>query len=94
MSSKDNRIYREPAPDTLRTPAECGDLAEHSIHEYVKACGAYGNVNALPKVLEMLISKAALGIVHAASSDVSTTILLRTSLTAAAYEERLKRRAS
>ncbi|WP_063900363.1 hypothetical protein [Burkholderia multivorans] len=60
----------------------------------MKACGAYGNVDALPKVLEMLISKAALGIVTVSNSDTSTTILLRTILTAAEYEERRKRRAS
>ncbi|KWF30067.1 hypothetical protein AQ914_25840 [Burkholderia pseudomallei] len=60
----------------------------------MKACGAYGNADALPKVLEMLISKAALGIVTVSNSDTSTTILLRTILTAAEYEERRKRRAS
>ncbi|PJO71318.1 hypothetical protein CWD92_16295 [Burkholderia thailandensis] len=60
----------------------------------MKACGAYGNADALPKVLEMLISKAALGIVTVSNSDMSTTVLLRTILTAAEYEERRKRRAS
>ncbi|MDW9253121.1 hypothetical protein C7S16_6613 [Burkholderia thailandensis] len=94
MSAKDNRIYREPAQTSLRTPAECGALAEKAIGEYVKACGAYGNADALPKVLEMLISKAALGIVTVSNSDMSTTVLLRTILTAAEYEERRKRRAS
>ncbi|MDR8926432.1 hypothetical protein [Burkholderia multivorans] len=94
MSAKDNRIYREAPPTSLRTPAECGELAEKAIGEFVKACGAYGNVDALPKVLEMLISKAALGIVTVSNSDTSTTILLRTILTAAEYEERRKRRAS
>lgn len=79
---------------TLKTPQECGVLAEKLIGNYVKQCGAYGDLEALPKVLEMLISKCSLGIVHASSGEVATTVLLRTSLNTAAYADRLVRKAS
>lgn len=77
----------------LKTPQQCGELAERLIGDYVNECGAYGDIEALPKVLEMLISKAALGIVCVTNhAEPATTILLRTSLTAGAYAEMRKGR--
>lgn len=73
----------------LKTPQQCGELAERLIGKYVRECGAYGDVEALPKVLEMLISKAALGIVTVTNDvEPATTILLRTTLTAGEYAEK------
>ncbi|MBY4799935.1 hypothetical protein K6W78_07950 [Burkholderia cepacia] len=80
MDATNNRFYREP-PATLRSPAECGQLAEQAIGDYVKACGAFGNANAITKVLEMLISKAALGALTVSDPLVTQQILFRTMLT-------------
>ena len=78
----------------LKKPAECGEIAEKHIGEYVRECGAYGDPEAIRKVLEMLISTCALGIVTVADDDVAQKVLLRTCLTAAEYAERQKRKAS
>ncbi|KVG33831.1 hypothetical protein [Burkholderia diffusa] len=81
MDATNNRFYREPPPVTLLSPAECGRLAEQAIGEYVKACGAFGDVDAIPKVLEMLISKAALGAATVTDALATQQILFRTMLT-------------
>ncbi|RQS84371.1 hypothetical protein [Burkholderia seminalis] len=94
MSAKDNRFYREPPPATLLSPAACGALAEQAIGDYVKACGAFGDVDAIPKVLEMLISKAALGAVTVSDPLVTQQILFRTMLTVEAIAQQQTGRAS
>ncbi|RQZ08934.1 hypothetical protein DF105_01130 [Burkholderia stagnalis] len=81
MNTRDNRFYREPTPTSLKTPAECGALAEQLIGDYVKACGAFGDADAIPKVLEMLISKAALGAGTVTGALAAQEILFRTMLT-------------
>ncbi|PFH29096.1 hypothetical protein [Burkholderia sp. JKS000303] len=94
MSMKNNRFYREPRPASLLPPAACGELAEQAIGDYVKACGAFGDAAAIPKVLEMLISKAALGAVTVSDPLVTQQILFRTMLTIEALALQQPRRAS
>lgn len=62
----------------LKTPDECGELAEGLIVGYVNESGAYGDPDAIAKVLEMLISKAALGVTFTSSGERAQTILMRT----------------
>lgn len=76
----------------LKSPAQCGDLAEKLIADYVRDCGAYGNPNALAKVMEMLISKAALGIAMVGSEAISQQILDRTKRNVATFVEQKLRR--
>ncbi|WP_176114274.1 hypothetical protein [Burkholderia cepacia] len=77
---------------TLKSPAQCGDLAEKLIADYVRNCGAYGNPNALANVIEMLISKAALGIAMVGSEAIAQQILDRTKLNVATFADRNLRR--
>ncbi|WP_241301067.1 hypothetical protein [Burkholderia cenocepacia] len=77
---------------TLKSPAQCGDLAEKLIADYVRNCGAYGNPDALAKVMEMLISKAALGIAMVGSEAIAQQILTRTTHNVATFAERNLRR--
>lgn len=72
---------------TLKTPSECGDLAEKVIADYVRACGAYGNPAALANVIEMLISKAAIGIAMVGSEPLAQQILDRTKRNTARFAE-------
>ncbi|MDF3115844.1 hypothetical protein KPA94_20680 [Burkholderia semiarida] len=76
----------------LKSPAQCGDLAERLIADYVRDCGAYGNPNALANVMEMLISKAALGIAMVGSETIAQQILDRTKHNVATFAERTLRR--
>ncbi|SEU36348.1 hypothetical protein SAMN03159335_05429 [Burkholderia cepacia] len=76
----------------LKSPAECGDLAEKLIADYVRESGAYGNPNALANVMEMLISKAALGIAMVGSEAIAQQILDRTKHNVATFAERNLRR--
>lgn len=73
----------------LKTPKECGQIAEQHIGQYVKECGAFGDPERLKKVLEMLISKASLGLVGISDGQYATDVLLRTSLSAATYAEKI-----
>ncbi|KVT95581.1 hypothetical protein [Burkholderia ubonensis] len=77
---------------SLKSPAQCGDLAEKLIADYVRNCGAYGNPQALANVIEMLISKAALGIAMVGSETIAQQILDRTKYNVATYAERNLRR--
>ncbi|KVU48190.1 hypothetical protein WK69_10800 [Burkholderia ubonensis] len=77
---------------SLKSPAQCGDLAEKLIADYVRNCGAYGNPQALANVIEMLISKAALGIAMVGSEAIAQQILDRTKHNVATYAERNLRR--
>ncbi|WP_175910701.1 hypothetical protein [Burkholderia metallica] len=77
---------------TLKSPAQCGDLAEKLIADYVRNCGAYGNPDALANVMEMLISKAALGIAMVGSEAIAHQILNRTKQNVATFAERNLRR--
>ncbi|KVT65657.1 hypothetical protein WL77_12020 [Burkholderia ubonensis] len=77
---------------SLKSPAQCGDLAEKLIADYVRNCGAYGNPQALANVIEMLISKAALGIAMVGSETIARQILDRTKHNVATYAERNLRR--
>lgn len=76
----------------LKSPAQCGDLAEKLIADYVRESGAYGNPNALANVMEMLISKAALGIAMVGSETIAQQILDRTKHNVATFAERNLRR--
>jgi hypothetical protein len=62
----------------LKTPAQCGQLAEDLIVGYVNECGAQGDADGVAKVLEMLISKAALGIAFTSGGDRAQQVLFRT----------------
>ncbi|MCG0577266.1 hypothetical protein L6Q82_04855 [Burkholderia cenocepacia] len=77
---------------TLKSPAQCGDLAEKLIADYVRSCGAYGNPDALANVMEMLISKAALGIAMVGSEAIAQQILTRTQHNVSTFAERNLRR--
>ncbi|KWZ35183.1 hypothetical protein [Burkholderia anthina] len=77
---------------TLKSPVQCGDLAERLIADYVRNCGAYGNPDALANVMEMLISKAALGIAMVGSEAIAHQILNRTKHNVATFAERNLRR--
>ncbi|MBM5648301.1 hypothetical protein GSH06_24840 [Burkholderia pseudomallei] len=77
---------------TLKSPTQCGDLAEKLIADYVRESGAYGNPNALANVIEMLISKAALGIAMVGSEAIAQQILNRTKQNVATFAERNLRR--
>ncbi|WP_175698516.1 hypothetical protein [Burkholderia ambifaria] len=77
---------------TLKSPAQCGDLAEKLIADYVRNCGAYGNPDALANIMEMLISKAALGIAMVGSEAIAQQILTRTMHNVATFAERNLRR--
>ncbi|KWH34180.1 hypothetical protein WL99_06175 [Burkholderia cepacia] len=77
---------------TLKSPAQCGDLAEKLIADYVRESGAYGNPNALANVMEMLISKAALGIAMVGSEAIAQQILDRTKHNVATFADRNLRR--
>ncbi|RQU16272.1 hypothetical protein DF153_21160 [Burkholderia cenocepacia] len=77
---------------TLKSPAQCGDLAKKLIADYVRNCGAYGNPDALANVMEMLISKAALGIAMVGSEAIAQQILTRTTHNVATFAERNLRR--
>ncbi|KWH45852.1 MULTISPECIES: hypothetical protein [Burkholderia] len=77
---------------TLKSPAQCGDLAEKLIADYVRESGAYGNPNALANVIEMLISKAALGIAMVGSEAIAQQILDRTKHNVATFADRNLRR--
>ncbi|WP_343726660.1 hypothetical protein [Burkholderia seminalis] len=77
---------------TLKSPARCSDLAEKLIADYVRECGAYGNPESLAKVMEMLISKAALGIAVVGSEAIAQQILTRTKHNVATFAERNLRR--
>ncbi|MGS1072396.1 hypothetical protein [Burkholderia glumae] len=72
---------------TLKTQSECSDLAEKVIADYVRACGAHGNPAALANVIEMLISKAAIGIAMVGSAPTAQRILDRTKRTTAMFAE-------
>jgi len=72
----------------LKTPAQCGDLAEKLIADYVRECGAYGNPNALANVMEMLISKAALGVAMIGSETIAQQILDRAKRNVATFADR------
>ena len=76
----------------LKSPTQCGDLAEKLIADYVRESGAYGNPNALANVMEMLISKAALGIAMVGGEAIAQQILDRTKHTVATFAERTLRR--
>lgn len=76
----------------LKSPAECGNLAEKLIADYVRESGAYGNPNALSNVMEMLISKAALGIAMVGSEAIAQQILDRSKHNVATFAERNLRR--
>ncbi|VWB97659.1 hypothetical protein [Burkholderia lata] len=76
----------------LKSLAECGDLAEKLIADYVRESGAYGNPNALSNVMELLISKAALGIAMVGSEAIAQQILDRTKHNVATFAERNLRR--
>ncbi|WP_438332886.1 hypothetical protein [Burkholderia pseudomallei] len=76
----------------LKSPTQCGDLAEKLIADYVRESGAYGNPNALANVIEMLISKAALGIAMVGSEAIAQQILNRTKQNVATFAERNLRR--
>ncbi|WP_175992642.1 hypothetical protein [Burkholderia vietnamiensis] len=76
----------------LKSPAQCGDLAEKLIADYVRESGAYGNPNALANVMEMLISKAALGIAMVGSEAIAQQILDRTKHNVATFAEGTLRR--
>ncbi|MEN8511985.1 hypothetical protein [Burkholderia sp. RS02] len=76
----------------VKSPAQCGDLAEKLIADYVRDCGAYGNPTALANVMEMLISKAALGIAMVGSEAIAQQILDRTKHNVATFAERNLRR--
>ncbi|EIP85866.1 hypothetical protein A33K_16956 [Burkholderia humptydooensis MSMB43] len=58
----------------------------------MRNCGAYGNPQALANVIEMLISKAALGIAMVGSETIAQQILDRTKYNVATYAERNLRR--
>ncbi|KGC67461.1 hypothetical protein GSH05_09880 [Burkholderia pseudomallei] len=77
---------------TLKSPTQCGDLAEKLIADYVRESGAYGNPNALANVIEMLISKAALGIAMVGSEAIAQQILDRTKHNVATFADRNLRR--
>ncbi|KKL38589.1 hypothetical protein WR30_11040 [Burkholderia contaminans FFH2055] len=77
---------------TLKSPAQCGDLAEKLIADYVRNCGAYGNPDALANMMEMLISKAALGIAMVGSEAIAQQILTRTKHNVSTFAERNLRR--
>ncbi|WP_334067288.1 hypothetical protein [Burkholderia cepacia] len=77
---------------TLKSPTQCGDLAEKLIADYVRESGAYGNPNALANVMEMLISKAALGIAMVGSEAIAQQILDRTKHNVATFADRNLRR--
>ncbi|KVP77499.1 hypothetical protein WJ92_02660 [Burkholderia ubonensis] len=77
---------------SLKSPAQCGDLAEKLIADYVRECGAFGNPGALANVIEMLISKAALGIAMVGSETIAQQILDRTKHNVTTYAERNLRR--
>ncbi|OMW98006.1 hypothetical protein [Burkholderia pseudomallei] len=81
---------------TLKSPTQCGDLAEKLIADYVRESGAYGNpnalANALANVIEMLISKAALGIAMVGSEAIAQQILDRTKHNVATFADRNLRR--
>lgn len=62
------------------TPAQCSAKAEKALGDYVKAAGAYGDADAVAKVLELLISKAALGIAMTSGESRAHVVLLRTSM--------------
>lgn len=62
------------------TPAQCNAKAEKALGDYVNAVGAYGDADAVAKVLEMLISKAALGIAVTSGESRAHAVLLRTSM--------------
>ncbi|KHJ64691.1 hypothetical protein [Burkholderia glumae] len=72
---------------TLKSPNECDDIAEKVIADYVRACGAYGNPVAIAKVIELLISKAAIGIAMVGSEPTAQQILDRTKRTTAMFAE-------
>ncbi|WP_186270081.1 hypothetical protein [Burkholderia gladioli] len=72
---------------TLKSPKECGDIAEKVIADYVRTCGAYGNPVAIAKVIEMLISKAAIGIAMVGAEPVAQQILDRTKHSVKRYAE-------
>ncbi|MCA8145439.1 hypothetical protein [Burkholderia vietnamiensis] len=76
----------------LRSPTQCGDLAEKLIADYVRESGAYGNPNARANVMEMLISKGALGIAMVGSEAIAQQILDRTKHNVATFAERTLRR--
>ncbi|MPV69435.1 hypothetical protein [Burkholderia sp. BE17] len=76
----------------LKSPAQCGDLAEKLVADYVRECGAYGNPDALANVMEMLISKAALGIAMVGSESIAQQILDRTKRNVATFADRNLRR--
>ncbi|MCA8014645.1 hypothetical protein LGM38_21650 [Burkholderia vietnamiensis] len=76
----------------LKSPTQCGDLAEKLIADYVRESGAHGNPNALANVMEMLISKAALGIAMVGSEAIAQQILDRTKHDVATFAERTLRR--
>jgi hypothetical protein len=62
------------------TPAQCGEKAEAILGTYVADVGAYGDADAVAKVLELLISKAALGIAMTSGEDHAHKVLMRTSM--------------
>ncbi|QGA37550.1 hypothetical protein [Burkholderia glumae] len=72
---------------TLKSTNECDDIAEKVIADYVRACGAYGNPVAIAKVIELLISKAAIGIAMVGSEPTAQRILDRTKRTTAMFAE-------
>lgn len=61
------------------TPAQCNAKAEAALGAYVSAAGAHGDAEAMAKVLEMLISKAALGIAMTNGKAKADEVLKRTS---------------
>jgi hypothetical protein len=65
---------------SLKTPDECGKLAEEALADYAHACGAFGDQVAIPKILEMMISKCSLAIAEFAGEERAHSVLLRTSL--------------
>lgn len=68
--------------DLLKSRAECDVIAEGAIAEYVSACGAHGDPDAIHKILELLISKSALAIVSTGGADLVPALLLRTLVSA------------
>lgn len=72
----------------LKSPAQCGDFAEKLIADYVRECGAFGNPAAIANVIEMLISKAALGIAMVGSEAIAQKILDRTKHNVSTFAER------
>lgn len=61
----------------LKSPQECGLLAEDLLVGYANDAGAFGDADAIAKAFEMLISKAALGIAFTSNGERAQQVLFR-----------------